>query len=71
VRLVRIGLGHGTAGALLITRLMASLRVGTPTTDPFIFLGVGVLITGVTVLACYVPARQVGKVDPVRVIQAE
>src|SRR5262245_52856938 len=61
---VFIGLVIGLAGALATMRLMKDLLFGVSTTDPTVFTIIALLLTGVALLACYIPARKAMKVDP-------
>jgi predicted permease len=68
---VRQGLGLAIAGAtvglvcaLIVSHLMAGMLYGVRPTDPVTFAGVALLLIGVALLACYIPARRAIRVDP-------
>jgi predicted permease len=67
---LRQGLGLAIAGAavglvcaLIVSHLMAGLLYGVRPTDALTFAGVAVLLIGVALLACYIPARRAIRVD--------
>jgi putative ABC transport system permease protein len=69
--LVVLGLTIGLAGALALTRLMATLLFEVSPTDPITFGGVALCVILATLLACYIPARRATKVDPMVALRYE
>jgi putative ABC transport system permease protein len=65
------GLVLGLSGSFGLTRYVESLLFGVSTTDPFTFTAVSLLLTGVALLACYIPARRATKVDPMVALRYE
>jgi predicted permease len=69
--LVLLGTAIGLAGAFALTRLMSSLLFGVSATDPSTFILIVLLLITITLLACYLPARQATKVDPMIALRHE
>jgi putative ABC transport system permease protein len=69
--LIALGLLLGLAGALGLSRLIASQLWGIQPTDPATFMGVSLLLIAVAVLACLVPARRAIRIDPTEALRTE
>jgi putative ABC transport system permease protein len=65
------GVAAGTVGALFLTQLLISFLHDVSPTDPFTFATVGLLLVGVVLLACYLPARRASQIDPIRTLRQE
>jgi len=69
--IVVLGALIGILAALGLTRAMASFLYGVNAHDPLTYLAVTFLISAVTLLACYIPARRATKVDPMEALRYE
>lgn len=61
---VLAGIVLGVLGAWAGATAVQSLLFETSATDPVVFAGVTALLGGAALLACYLPARRAGSVDP-------
>jgi putative ABC transport system permease protein len=71
MQLTLIGLAIGAAGALALTRLLASLLFGISPRDPVTLIVVAAVLSTVALLACYIPARRAAAVDPLVALRYE
>jgi len=69
MRPVAIGMGLGGVASLAISPLLASQLYGVSALDPLTLLAVIALLAAVAGLACYVPARQAGRVHPMTALR--
>jgi predicted permease len=69
ILLTLVGLVIGLGAAFALTRLMQKLLFGVSPTDPLTFALIPILLAGVALLACWIPARRATRMDPLAALR--
>ena len=69
--LAAVGVVLGIAGAVAVTRSLSSLLYDVSPTDPAVLLALPLLLAGVALAACCLPARRAARSDPLSVLRAD
>ncbi len=71
MQLLAIGCVIGLIGAVALSRLLQSVLFEVKGADPKIYLAVGLLLSAVAFIACWIPARRASRVDPLVALREE
>ncbi|HYV11552.1 MAG TPA: ABC transporter permease [Pyrinomonadaceae bacterium] len=71
MKLVVLGVVIGIPLSLAAARVLSSMLIGLTTSDALTIAVVTALLVGVTLLACYLPARRATRVDPLETLRYE
>jgi len=69
--LALIGAGVGVLVALPVARMAGSLLYGVSATDPLTYVSITLLLMGIALLACYLPAHRATRIDPLKALRVE
>jgi ABC-type antimicrobial peptide transport system permease subunit len=69
--LVGAGVGIGLVGSLALARSIRSLLFEVGPGDPITFSLVSLLLAGIALLACYIPARRATRIDPMFALRCD
>jgi putative ABC transport system permease protein len=71
LRPVALGAGLGVGAAIVLARLVRGLLFNTAPADPALYALAVATVMIAAAVACWIPARRAGKIDPVRALTAE
>jgi len=71
VKIAGAGAAIGIGLSLGLTRLMANLLFAVSAADPPTFAAVAIVLVAIAMLACYIPARRILRVDPTIALRYE
>jgi ABC-type antimicrobial peptide transport system permease subunit len=61
----------GIGGAFVISRAVAAQTARFGEVDPAILAGVGIMLSAISLLATWIPARRSSRIDPTRALRVE
>jgi len=68
---VLVGSALGLAGMIVVARVLSGLLYQLSPWDPVTYGAVSLLLIGVALLACYLPARHAARIDPMAALRCE
>jgi putative ABC transport system permease protein len=68
--LAAMGIAIGAVGSFALARLIGALLYGVAPTDPLTFAAMMLVLTGIALLAGYLPARRASRIDPMSVLRS-
>ena len=71
LQLLAIGSVIGLIAAFVLSRALQSVLFEVKEIDPRIYLGVGLILFGATLVAAWIPARRASRVDPIVALHTE
>jgi len=69
--IVVTGVGAGLFGSVMLTRFLQTMLFEIKPTDPITFTALTILLAGVALMASFIPARRVSRIDPLVALRHE
>jgi putative ABC transport system permease protein len=69
--LAAVGVGAGLLGSVALSRFLRSLLFEIAPNDPLTLIAVAVLLGGVALIACLVPATRAARINPSRALRSD
>jgi predicted permease len=69
--LAMAGVGVGVACAFALTRFLEKFLFGIQALDPLVFLTAPILLSGIALVAVWLPARRASRIDPILALRHE
>jgi len=71
LKLALLGAGLGVFGAIGVSKLLSAGFPGMRLSNPPVLVGTTLLLIGVALLACWLPARRAARINPMEALRAE